>query len=135
MELKPNMSHVLMSETLKGQLPGLDGDDPLVQFAGQAVYVIIDRRIGGQPLPLSGVLSSILFGAEPEVEVHVELSEALVTVKADNVQIVAIELHHGEETTVPVPGPFTVKAARIDDIDVATQSCILALQLQRVKNV
>ena len=134
MELKPDNRRVLMSEALKGQVPGLEEDeDPFQHVAGRAVYAVIDRRIGNQQLPFGGMLRSVLFGLEPEVEVLVELPEALATVKAESMQIVGVELHHGEETTIPIPGPFIVKAARIDNIDVVQQSCALSLQLQRVK--
>lgn len=133
MKLKPDTSHILMSETLKDQLPEGEVDDPLAQFSGTAVYVVADRCIGGQRAPLTGLLRSVLFGAEPEIKIMVELSEALATVNAENMQILGIELQHGQETTIPIPGPFVVKAACIDNIDVVQQSCILSLQLLRVK--
>jgi len=134
MELKPDATRILASESLRERLPDIeDGGDPFDQIAGQAVYVVIDRRIANQKKPLSGVLRSVLFGSEPELEVMVELSEALATVKAEQLEFFGIELHHGEEMTVPMPGPWTIKAARIDDIDVVRQSCILGVQLTRVK--
>lgn len=123
-----------MSDTLRGKLPDIDdGADPLDQLSGQAVYVIVDRKIGGQSMPLSGLLRSVLFDSEPELEISIELSEALATVKAQDVVLGGFEIHHGEDTTVNVPGPFFIKAARLQEIDVPRQICVLAMQLQRVK--
>ena len=136
MNIRPETARVLMSEALKGHLPEPDEDGDYDQFsamAGNAVYVVIDRRLSGQSTPLSGLLRSVLFDAEPELEVMIELSEALAVVKAENMSIEGFELHHGNDTTVTVPGPFTLKAAMIQDIDVMQQSCIIALQLQRKK--
>lgn len=133
MELKANPSKILMSESLRGQIPDVeDGGDPIDQLSGQAVFAIVDRRIGGQAFPVSGLLRSVLFDSEPELEISIELHEALATVKAQSVLIGGFELHHGE-TTVEVPGPFEIKAARIQEIDVPRQLCVIAMQLQRVK--
>lgn len=132
MEVKPDKSRVLMSDTLKGVLPDLDGDN-LSQLVGEGIYVVADRRVGGQQLPLAGVLRSVLFDVNPEVEMRIELAEALAVVQAQDLVFGGFELHHGEKTTVQLPGPFTVKAARIEEIDVPAQLCILLLQLQRVK--
>lgn len=131
MELKADPSKILMSETLKGQLPELESE-MAEQMQGQYVHVVADRRIAGQSLPLAGLLRTVLFDASPEIEFKVELSEALATVKAEKLTFESFELEHGEET-LQMPGPFTVKAARIQEIDAATQTCVLALQLQRVK--
>lgn len=133
MELKTNNSRVLMSDALRDQLPeGDDSQSPFDELQNNAVYVVIDRRVGGLKKPITGVLSSVLFGVEPEIEVMVSLESALETVQAERLEILGIELQHGENVTVPMPGPFNVKVARIDKIDVIQQSCILGMQLQRV---
>lgn len=132
MELKADPSKILMSETLKGQLPDL-GDEVFDNLANGGIYVVMDRRVAKQQQPLAGVLRSVLFDVVPEVEMRVELAEALAVVQAQDLVIEGVELQHGEETTVKMPGPFTVKAARIQEIDVPAQLCVLALQLQRVK--
>lgn len=132
MDIKPDTSRVLMSETLKKVLPDLDGDN-LSQLVGEGIYVVADRRVGGQQIPLAGVLRSVLFDTSPEIEMRIELSEALAVVQSEGLTFEGFELHHGEKTTVQLPGPFTVKAARIEEIDVPAQLCVLLLQLQRVK--
>lgn len=121
-----------MSETLRGQLPELESDIA-EQMHGNYVHVVADRRIGGQQVPLAGLLRTVLFDTQPEIEFKVELSEALATVQANDLVFEGFELQHGEETSLPMPGPFKVKAARIQEIDPVTQTCVLALQLQRVK--
>jgi hypothetical protein len=133
MELKANNSRVLMSEVLKEQIPeGDDAGDPLNGIETLAVYVVVDRRISGQKSPLTGILSSVLFGAEPEVELMVNIGDALETINASQLEILGVELQYGEDVTVPMPGPFNVKAARLDKIDVIQQSCVLSMQLARV---
>ncbi len=128
--LKPNVSRILMSDVLKDKVPELESD-AVDELQNQYVHVVADRRIGGQQIPIAGLLVAVLFGAIPELDFKVELSEALITVKADQLSINSFELQHGD-VTVPVPGPFYVKAARIQDIDVFNQTCVLSLQLQRV---
>jgi len=120
-----------MSDTLKDHLPDLESD-VVDQLQDQYVHVVADRRIGAKSLPITGLLVSVLFDVQPEIEFKVELSEALITVSANTLSFVSFELHHGE-TTVPIPGPFIVKAARIQDIDALNQMCVLSLQLQRVQ--
>ena len=134
MELKPDTSRILMSNALKGQVPELESE-MVEQMQGQYVHVVADRRIGGQQLPLAGLLRTVLFDTSPEIEIKVELIEAIRTVKANDLVFGGFELQHGEEEDggLSMPGPFSVKAARIQEIDPATQTCVLALQLQRVK--
>jgi hypothetical protein len=134
MELKPDPSCILMSDALKGRLPELESE-MVDQLQGQYVHVIADRHIGTQHLPLTGLLRTVLFDVHPEIEFKVELAEALATVRANELRFEKFELQHGEETTLEMPGPFTVKAARIQEIDPLTQTCVLALQLQRAKKV
>lgn len=131
MEIKANTSRILMSDTLKEQLPELESD-AAEELQDRYVHVVADRRINKQQHPLAGLLVSVLFDVTPEIEIRVELSEALKTVKAEQLLFNSFELQHGDET-VQVPGPFKVKAARIEDIDVMNQTSVLSLQLQRVQ--
>ena len=139
--INADVTRVLMSEALRSRFNVDDvaedvvdpADDSFKAISDSAVYVIIDRRLAGQQAPVSGVLRSVLFDVEPEVELLMELTEAFAMVRAESMTIGGFELHHGEESTVKVPGPFTVKAARIQEIDVLQQSCVMALQLQRKK--
>lgn len=126
----PNNERVLMSEQLKGQVPEFD-DERLDEIAGSFVHVIADRRFKGEPDPLVGMLKTILFNVEPELEFTVELAEAIRSVSTDGLTFGGFELHHGE-TDTKIPGPFSVVSARIQDIDPARQTCVLALHLKRV---
>ncbi len=130
MELKANPSKILMSDALKGQLPDFE-DEKVARMSEQYVHVIIDRWVADKPVPLVGLLRSVLFDTEPELDVKVDLIEALEVVKSTDLMIKGFELQHGADTTISVPGPFSVKAARIDNIDAMTSTCILMLQLQR----
>jgi len=132
MELKPDTSRILMSDVLKGQLPELESD-AIDELQDQYVHVIADRFMNGHQQPLAGLLRTVLFDQSPEIEIKIELSEALKTVRANDLRFDSFELQHGEKETVIMPGPFTVKAARIQEIEPATQTCVLALHLQRIK--
>lgn len=130
MEVKADTSRVLMSDVLKGQLP--EHESNIVdQLEAQYIHVVADRYISNQSKPLVGLLRTVLFDTSPEIEIKIEISEALATVKAEQLVFNGFELQHGDET-LQMPGPFNVKAARIQEIDPATQTCVLALHLGRV---
>lgn len=132
MEMKTNTSKVLMSETLKGQINELDQElyDDLIN---NGVFVTIKYQSITDKKEVSGVLRSVLFDETPELELRIEISSALSIVKTNNLTISNFQLQHGEIETVDVPGPFIVKAARIEDLDVPNQLCVLSLQLIRSK--
>lgn len=130
MELKVNTSKILMSDVLKDKLPEHESD-AVDELQEKYVHVVADRYISGKQSPMAGLLVAVLFDTIREVEMRVELAEALLTVKADAVMFAGFELQHGD-LTVPIPGPFLVKAARIQDIDVLNQTCVLSMQLQQV---
>lgn len=129
-----------MSDMLKGNVSDLashDDDDPYMEAVTSAetryVHVIADRRVANKSLPLVGLLRTVLFDEQPEIEFKVDLTEALATVKAAGLSFAGFELEHGTEV-VKMPGPFIVKAARIQEIDPLTQTCVLALHLTRSLN-
>lgn len=126
MEMTADTSHVLMSDALRGQVPGLDGDVPAP--SAQHVIIIAERMIGDKSTPMVGVLRGVLLGVDPEIEFRCELKEALDVIEAQNLSFGRFELHHAERI-VHVPGPFIVKAARIDEISPSDQLCTLGLHL------
>jgi hypothetical protein len=131
MEMKADNAHVLMSEVLRGQVPELESEHPVDQLAHQHVVVIAEKIIGGKTEGMVGVLRGILLGTDPEIEFRAELKEALEILKANNLSFSRFELHLGETLVVPIPGPFIVKAARIDEISPQDQLCTLGLHLTR----
>jgi hypothetical protein len=122
-------NQIMMSDSLKSQVGDIDSQ-MMDQLNDQYVHVIADRTIGGHQEPLIGLLRSILLDVEPEIEFKVELFEAMKTIKSNDLGFLKFELHHGEDI-VTIPGPFKVKAARIQDIEPKTQMCIIALHLRR----
>lgn len=129
MQMKADTGHVLMSEALRGNVPSLEGE-ALPQAIDQHVIVIIDRIVGGVSTPLVGVLRGVLLGAEPELELRCELKEAIDLLEASGLSIGRFELHHGQRV-LSVPGPFSVKAARLDEIVPEDQLCALGLHMTR----
>jgi hypothetical protein len=58
------------------------------------------------------------------------MKDAFDLIEAGNVRFASFELHHGERI-VRMPGPFTVKAARLDEFMVLEQMCTLGVHLKR----
>lgn len=129
--MKADTSNVLMSESLRGQIPELEDEHPVDILRGKHVIVVTEKIVAGKSEGMVGILRGVLLGSDPEIELRCELKEALGILKADSLSFTRFELHHGEETVVPIPGPFTVKAARLDEVDVVEQVCTLGLHLQR----
>ncbi len=132
MEMKADPSRILMSDTLRGQVLDLDNADDVDDLAHRYVTVVAARRLAGQLNPMTGILRTVLFDIEPEIEFRVELSDAFDLVQADKQTFDCFELHHGTRI-VNLVGPFTAKAARIQEIDVRDQMCVIALHLNRTK--
>src|SRR3990167_7159243 len=120
-----NTSQVLMSDALRGQIPELEGEERPDPFEGKHVVVVAQKIVGQKESGLIGVLRGIHLGDEPEIEFRIDLTEALGLVQAQNLSFGGFELHHGESTVVKIPGPFIVKAARIDEISPADQLCTI----------
>lgn len=131
MEMKANPNNVLMSDVLKGQVPELENELPIDQVHGKHVVVIAQRTIGDRTDGMVGILRGLLLGESPEIEFRCEIKEALEVMQANSLSFSKFELHHGVDTVVPIPGPFIVKAARIDEISAQDQVCTLGLHLQR----
>jgi hypothetical protein len=129
LEVQPDTSKVLMSESLRGTVPDLEeGVAPDVQF----VIAIGHRKVGNKEEPLVGSLVGVLFDQKPEIEIKVTVEEAINVIEAQNLSFEKFEMHHGERIFELV-GPFSVSAARMQDFDVATQMCVLMLSLSRTK--
>lgn len=131
MEMKPDTSSVLMSEVLKGQIPDLEEVEVVDALAGgKHVIVILEKLVSTTATTAVGILRGMLFDTDPEVELRIDLTEALDIVEAKSLLIGKLELHHGERI-VPVIGPFKVKAKRLDEVSFADQLCTLGLHLTR----
>lgn len=132
MELKHNPTRVLMSDVLKDTLPELD-EGQINLLSEQYVHVVAERIVGQKLEPITGILSSALFAAvNPEIEFKVLLKEAFDVIEASDQTFNGFQLQHGTRN-IDMTGPFTVKAARVQDIDPELQTCVLALQLERLK--
>jgi hypothetical protein len=119
-----------MSDSLQGNIPELEDED-FKQFEEQFVIVVANRTTSGKQLPITGTLQTVLFDEKPEIEIKVQLKDALDVIEAGDQVFEFFDLHHGERI-VKMMGPFTVKAARIQDLNPTSQMCVLALQLKRI---
>lgn len=132
--MKTNTSKVLMSEVLKGQIDSVD-ENFVDELLDAGVFVILNCQSNVENKTLSGVLRSVLFDEVPELELRLEISSALDLVKINNLSILSVQLQHGASNTVDIPGPFKIKAARIEELDVPNQLCVLSLQLLRSRKM
>jgi hypothetical protein len=134
-EIKAETSKVLMSDVLRGRVPE-DLEDEAVATAadtlqGSVISVIANVQVGrGVTTPVCGILRSVLFENEPELEFRLTLDDALAMVSTEGLQFLGFELHYGDKQ-IKSPGPYTIKGARIDDIDAANGLCVLSLGLKR----
>lgn len=127
LSMNVDKSHVLMSDVLRGQVPELEGEERETDQA-EHVVVIAQKIVGPLKEALIGVLRGIHLGSEPEIEFRIDLSEAMSLISAKDLSFAGFELHH-KTTVIPIPGPFTIKAARIDEISPIEQLCTIGLQL------
>lgn len=131
LSITPNVDRVLMSDTLKGQVPELD-DENVTDFdeiQSHHVIVVADKIVNNQRTGLVGVLRGLTLGAESEIQFRIDLDEALDIIDAPGLAFGGFELCHGEKKSVKIQGPFNVKSARLEDISVQDQLCTLGLHL------
>jgi len=122
-----------MSDVLRGQVPALDdtvAEVSVEELGNQHVLLVAEKVTGAKVTGVVGILRGALLGPDPEIEFRCEIEEALNIMEAPNLSFNKFELHH-DKRIVPVTGPFIVKAARIDEINVQDQLCTLGLHLAR----
>lgn len=128
---------LIMSDELKGQVPSLEDDDNqhaerVKQITAGLLSIIAHRKLAGVPSPIFGIVREILFDDPFEVMFKTDIESALSTVEAEDVSFDSLELRNGERI-IAIPGPFSVKAQRIMEIEPEDQACVLALCLTRGK--
>lgn len=134
-KIQPENSKVLMSDILRGKVPEELEDEAMAgavdALERSVVSVIANVQIGtGKSTAVTGILQSVLFENEPELEFKLVLDDALAIVEAQELKFLGFELHYGERI-IKVPGPLTIKGARIDQIDAAHGLCVLSLGFKR----
>jgi hypothetical protein len=130
MKVKTDVDQILMSDILKGQVPELDGEH-IDELRNKHITIVAGKTIGTKTESMVGILRGIHVGQEPEIEFRCEIKEALDIIEASQLSFSGFALHHGEDRIVQIPGPFIVKAARIDEISPVDQLCTLGLHLMR----
>jgi hypothetical protein len=122
-----------MSDTLKGQVAGLEDQDDQQQEP-QFIVVVLERIVGGTSfVPLVGSLVSVLYDEHVELEMRVELEDGfhtMVIAAKSGFRVNSFKMAMGE-SHVEVNGQFTVEAIRIQEIDHAAQMCVLAMKLRK----
>jgi hypothetical protein len=118
-------SRLLVSD----ELNGIISDEP--PMLPGVVIATLTYDVGTGKSFLVGVLRSVLFGDEHEIEVEVSLVDAMALVY-DRGDIVfdSFELKAGTVTDV-TQGKFQVSALRMSDINAAENTCVLGFLLKR----
>jgi hypothetical protein len=121
-----NNSNFLMSDELLSQIDLSEQVSSLISD-----FVLFYIRDDSNKIEISGPVFSTLFAEDPEVEVKVNLPTALKVLKHQkNLVFNDINIMHKEDLAT-VKGTFTIHAAKIFDIKVDQQSCILAIGFKR----
>lgn len=124
-----NEDKLMMSDELVGQVPDLE-DEELNNLINNLVLVSMKDAASG--IEISGPAAAILFSGEPEVEVKMNIAAA-INVMANKSNLTKIDsvkvLHNG--IVASIEGEFYVDLAKILDINVDEQTCLLALGLKK----
>lgn len=120
---------LMMSEELLGQVPDLEGQNLNKLIANLIVASLRDENTG---VEISGPVSAILSSDEPEIELKMNLTSAFNILankeKLNKVQAIKV-LHNG--VVFVIEGSFYVDLAKILDINLNEQTCVLALGLKK----
>jgi hypothetical protein len=130
---KNTVPNVLISSSLKDQLSDEITNEAFDQsnVYNNSITVVLNLSFGSTPNVMVGMLRSVLFDFEPEIDVRMQAADAFGIVSANNVSVLGIEIHRGENVVTLGQGPFVIKCARIDEISIADGLCTLSLGLKR----
>lgn len=120
-----------MSEGLMGRVPELEeGHEQTFESLVQNVPTLLITLEGRNNIPMIGALRAVLADARPELEARVTVDDALdiVTHVSSSLRVSSYEIHCGERVET-FEGPFEVKSARMQEIDVPSQQCTLLILL------
>lgn len=124
-----NDDKLMMSEELVGQVPELE-DEEINKLINHLVLVSIED--GNTGLEIAGPAAAVLFSEEPELEIKMSIAAAVnVLVNKPRLNdIKSIKVLH-EGVMASVEGDFYVDLAKILDINLDEQTCLLALGLKK----
>lgn len=124
-----NEDKLMMSDELVGQVANLE-DEELNKLISH--LVLVSMKDASTEIEISGPAAAILFSGEPEVEIKMSISSA-INVMANKSNLNRIDsikvLHDG--IVASIEGEFYVDLAKILDINVDEQTCLLALGLKK----
>ena len=124
-----NDDTLIMSEELVGQIPDLDEENLGRLISNLIIVSIHDENTGFE---ISNPVSAILFSNEPEIEFKISIAEAIniLTNKEKLHKIPSIKILHDNKVSI-IEGEFYLDLAKILDINLNDQTCILALGLKK----
>lgn len=129
----PDRSKILMSDSLKDVFREEDPFAEAESIEDKFVIIALDHIVGGKRIePILGTLVSFLLDASPEVEVKVSIPIAFSIFKSMGQlnHVNELQLHHGDDQ-FSLEGPYVIEAIRVQDINAAAQTCVLAMKLSK----
>jgi len=141
MQIKADTKNIMMSDLLKDHLNFEEDQLPeeivpikIEETQSDAINSTLCAELAfkGTDSKLLGIVRSILFGNEYELEIVVDVEEALLLVTREGQIITGVELQRGKVAPIKILGPLQIKAGRIQEINVGQNSCVLAIQFMRI---
>jgi hypothetical protein len=121
-------SRILISKELVDQIPDFE------QISGAVnEFLLFYAKDDSTGVEITGPISSVLFADDPEVEVKMNISDALFVLQhREKISISSLNMAH-RKNIIKLEGNYNVHAAKILDVNVDQQSCVLALGLKSTK--
>jgi len=121
--------HILVSDSLQGQVADVDPTEEFKNNLLIAVLSVLKSDKGVETLV--GSVASSLLDEHHELEIKVEMQEGFNFYRTwPHIVLAGYEIHRAEEI-VSFKGPLRVSAVRIQEIDPARQTCVLAMKLAK----
>jgi hypothetical protein len=130
--VEPKVDRILMSDSLQGNMPELEGGQ-VEEMAASFVIVTINVDFPGKGmLGFAGSLRSLMYdGKTVELETAVQLDDGLRFLEDPKGWLLQFVLHPGEDEPIKrFETPHSVEGCRLMDIDYRRGMCTLLLQLK-----
>jgi len=116
---------VLASEELLDQVPELSQMQSIMDE-----LLLVYMKDCNSDLEITGPASSVLVSDAPEIEIKMSISSAYEVLQSkESISIDSIKMAH-KKKLINIDGNYRIDAAKILDINVDSQTCILAIGLK-----
>jgi len=126
--MKENDSRILVSKELEGQIPDIEGSLSDYLFSAVCIYL----KDSNASLELDGPITSFSISNEININMKMQIDKAFHIMKLksilkfDDVNFIL------KDSSLKLNGDYTVQKAKMLDINVEDQECILELIIKSV---